>query len=140
MPQTLASRKDLEYYLNLSYPVQLSHQSDDDDEYWFAEIPQLPGCMSDGPNPNEALQNLEDAKRLWIETQIEDGYEVPEPDHPHHYNGKFLLSMPKPLHFRLATQAKREGMSLNQHIVSLLSDTDTTPLNNSHHPTTTPTP
>ena len=72
----------LEYYLNLSYPVQISRQSDDDDEYWFAEIPQLPGCMSDGPNPDEALKNLEDAKRLWIETHIEDGYEVPEPDSP----------------------------------------------------------
>ncbi len=33
----------LEYYLNLSYPIRLSHQSDDGDEYWFAEIPQLPG-------------------------------------------------------------------------------------------------
>lgn len=81
MSQTLAPRKDLEYYLNLSYLVQLSHQSDDGDEYWLAEILQLPGCMSDGSNPNEALRNLEDAKRLWIETHIEDGYEMPEP-HP----------------------------------------------------------
>ena len=72
----------LEYYLNLDYPVQMSRQSDDDDEYWFAEIPQLPGCMSDGPNPDKAMKNLEDAKRLWIETYIEDGYEVPEPDPP----------------------------------------------------------
>ena len=72
--------KDMEYYLNLSYPVQLSRQSDDGDGYWFAEILELPGCMSDGSNPSEALQNLEDAKRLWIETQIEDGYEVPEPE------------------------------------------------------------
>ncbi len=140
MSQTLSTRKDLEYYLNLSYPVQLSHQSDGGDEYWFAEILQLPGCMSDGYNPNEALQNLEDAKRLWIETQIEDGYEVPEPDHPHDYNGKLLLSMPKPLHHRLATQAKREGVSLNQYIVSLLTRRDTILLNNSQHPTTTLTP
>ena len=81
MPETLSTHKDLEYYLNLSYPVQLSRQSDDGDEYWFAEISLLPGCMSDGSDPNEALQNLEDAKRLWIETQIEDGYEVPEPEH-----------------------------------------------------------
>lgn len=71
---------DLEYYLNLPYPIQLSRQSDDGDEYWFAEIPRLPGCMSDGSDLNEALRNLEDAKRLWIETQIKDGYEVPEPD------------------------------------------------------------
>ena len=71
----------MEYYLSLPYPVQLSHQTDDGNEYWLAEIPLLPGCMSDGSDPNEALQNLEDAKRLWIETQIGDGYEVPEPEH-----------------------------------------------------------
>ena len=70
----------LEYYLNLSYPIRLSRQTDDGDEYWFAEIPRLPGCMSDGSDPNEALQNLEDAKRLWIETCIEDGCEGPEPE------------------------------------------------------------
>ncbi len=82
MTQTLSPSKDLEYYLNLSYPVRLSHQYDDDDEYWLAEIPQLPGCMSDGPTPGEALKNLENAKRLWIETHMEDGYEPPEPQPP----------------------------------------------------------
>ena len=130
MAQALAQRKDLEYYLNLSYPVQLSRESDDGDEYWFAEIRQLPGCMSDGANPDEALQNLEDAKRLWIETQIEDGYEVPEPDHPDDHDGKFLLSIPKLLHHKLATQAEHEGVSLNDHIVNLLHNSYTTPPNN----------
>lgn len=122
MLQTVIPAKGLEYYLNLPYPVQLSRQIDDDDEYWFAEILDLPGCMADGVNPNEAMKNLEDAKRLWIETHIEDGYEVPEPAQSHGYSGKFLLRMPKSLHHRLALQAKREGVSLNQHVVSLLND------------------
>ena len=77
--------------------------------------------MSDGYDPKEALQNLEDAERLWIETQTEDCYEVPEPEHPDDHSGKFLLSKPKPLHRRLAAQAKRECVSLNQYIVSLTS-------------------
>ena len=77
--------------------------------------------MSDGSNPSEALRNLEDAKRLWIETCIEDGCEVPEPDNPHGHSGKILLSMPESLHHKLAAQAEREGVSLNQHIVGLLS-------------------
>ena len=121
MTQTLAPHKDLAYYLDLSYPVQLSHQSEDDDEYWLAEILDLPGCMTDGSTPDEALESLEEAKRLWIETQIEDGYEVPEPTQVHDYSGKFLIRMPKSLHYRLATQAKQEGVSLNQYVISLLS-------------------
>ena len=121
MIQTLASHKDLAYYLALSYPVQLTHQSEDDDEYWLAELLDLPGCMADGSSPDEALESLEEAKRLWIETQIEDGYEVPEPAQIHDYSGKFLVRMPKSLHYRLATQAKREGVSLNQYVVSILA-------------------
>ncbi len=122
MLQTAIPSKKLEYYLSLPYPIQLSHQIEDDDEYWFAEILDLPGCMADGANPNQAMENLEDAKRLWIETQIEDGYEVPEPTQTHEYSGKFLLRMPKSLHYRLSIQAKREGVSLNQYVISLLSD------------------
>ena len=121
MTQTLAPRGDLAYYLDLSYPVQLSHQSEDDDEYWLAEILDLPGCMADGSNPDEALKSLEEAKRLGIETQIEDGYEVPEPAQAHDYSGKFLVRMPKSLHHGLAVQAKREGVSMNQYVISLLS-------------------
>ena len=124
MALNLTRQKDLEYYLGLTYPVQLTHQIDDDDEYWLAEILDLPGCMSDGNDPNEALENIEDAKRLWIETQLEDGYEVPEPTPSREYSGKFLVRMPKSLHSRLAMQAKREGLSLNQFVVSLLSNRD----------------
>ena len=36
---------------------------------------ELPGCESHGTTPNEALDNLEDAKRLFIESMIEDGME-----------------------------------------------------------------
>ena len=120
-PRDRRLRKDLAYYLDLPYPVQLSHQTEDGDKYWLAELLDLPGCMTDGSTPDEALENLEEAKRLWIETQIEDGYEVPEPARVHDYSGKFLVRMPKALHYRLATQAKREGVSLNQYVISLLS-------------------
>ena len=43
------------------------------------------------------------------------------PTQAHDYSGKFLVRMPKSLHFRLAMQAKREGVSLNQYVTSLLS-------------------
>ena len=115
MTHTFAPHRDQ------SYPVQLPHHSEEDDEYWLAELLDLPGCMADGSSPDDALENLEEAKRLWIETQIEDGYEVPEPAKVHDYSGNLLVRMPKSLHYRLAMQAKREGVSLNQYVTSLLS-------------------
>lgn len=44
-----------------------------------AEIPELPGCMSHGETPEEARQNLEEAKALYIETLREQGRAVPRP-------------------------------------------------------------
>jgi len=126
MSRASDQKKDIEYYLNLSYPVQLTHQCDDDDEYWIAEVLDLPGCVSDGATPDEAVENVEDAKHLWIETQIEDGLEVPEPTHTSGYSGKFLLRLPRTLHRRLAEQAKREDVSLNQSVVNMLSDANAT--------------
>ena len=117
----LVAEKDAEFYMGLKYPVQLVRQDEDGDVFWLAEIPDLPGCMTDGATPEEALENIEDAKRLWIETLIEDGFDIPEPAQLREYSGKLLLRMPKSLHERLALSASREGVSLNQYVVSRLS-------------------
>ena len=108
--------------MGLPYPVQLLPQNEDGDEFWIAEILDLPGCMTDGATPDEALENIEEAKRLWIEAILEDGFEVPEPAQLRDYSGKLLVRMPKSVHQGLAVQAKLEGVSLNQYVVSLLSN------------------
>ena len=73
----LSSVRDVDYYMNLPYPIQLVYDSEEGD--WVARLPDLPGCVSDGADPNEAVRNVADAQRLWIETCIEDGQEVPLP-------------------------------------------------------------
>lgn len=67
--------KDLNYYLNLKYEIKLFGL----EGAWAAWIPALPGCVSDGKTPDEALAKLEDAKKCWIETCLEQGQPVPEP-------------------------------------------------------------
>lgn len=69
--------KDIDYYMSLSYPIQLVHDQEEGD--WEAQILDLPGCMSDGATPNEAVRNVRDAQFAWIDSCIEDGYEVPLP-------------------------------------------------------------
>jgi predicted RNase H-like HicB family nuclease len=72
--------KTLEQYLTLPYTAIVTPDEDMSGEPCYrAEHPQLPGCMSHGKTPEEAIQNLEDAKRLYIETRLELGAEIPEP-------------------------------------------------------------
>ena len=68
--------KNLEYYLSLPYPIELIP---DEDGCWFAQIPLLPGCMTQGSSRVEALEMLDEAKILWLETALSNAIEIPEP-------------------------------------------------------------
>ena len=50
-----------------------------EDEAYIAEVPELAGCMADGPTAKEALHNVEQIIQEWIETALELGREIPEP-------------------------------------------------------------
>ncbi|NJL54348.1 type II toxin-antitoxin system HicB family antitoxin [bacterium] len=70
--------KDLEYYLRLPYQIVLTPGEDPGDG-WLAEIPALPGCFTAGETREEALEMLDDAKRLWLESSLAHGDPIPEP-------------------------------------------------------------
>jgi predicted RNase H-like HicB family nuclease len=50
-----------------------------DDSSYVAEVPELPGCMADGKNYQDALKNVETIIGEWIETAKELGREIPQP-------------------------------------------------------------
>ncbi len=52
--------------------------SEEDDAY-VAEVPELPGCMADGPTYQEALANAEKVIQEWLDTANELGRPIPEP-------------------------------------------------------------
>jgi antitoxin HicB len=105
-------------YLNLNYPIELIR---DEEGGYFANHPDLPGCGAQGRTAEEAIANLDDARKLWIETRLEDNLPIPLPlsDEP---SGKILLRMPPPLHAELAKQALRQNVSLNLLLNMILAD------------------
>ena len=50
-----------------------------EDDAFIAEVPELAGCMADGPTRQEALANVEVIIEEWIATAIELGRAIPEP-------------------------------------------------------------
>lgn len=38
-----------------------------EDSYWVAEVPSLPGCISQGKTREEAIENIKEAITLYIE-------------------------------------------------------------------------
>jgi predicted RNase H-like HicB family nuclease len=109
--------KDLEYYLGLPYTITLKRGTGDG-EYWIARLPELPYCMTHGSTPEEALRDIEDAKREWLKSNLESGLPIPEPAK---FTGQYHLRMPPALHEALMLGAAREGISLNQYLVTILA-------------------
>jgi len=68
--------RDIDYYLSLPYTIELTP---DEDGFWFAEIPLLEGCMTNGSNREDALVMIDDAKRAWLESALSLGVPIPEP-------------------------------------------------------------
>jgi predicted RNase H-like HicB family nuclease len=50
-----------------------------EDNAYIAEVPELPGCIADGPTYEEALRNAQIIIDEWIETAAELGREIPSP-------------------------------------------------------------
>lgn len=50
-----------------------------EDQLVVAEVPELPGCIAHGQSQEQALANVKEAIRLWIDTALEFGDPVPEP-------------------------------------------------------------
>ena len=50
-----------------------------EDGVFVAEVPELPGCVAHGNSQDAALENINQAVDLWLETAREFDDPIPEP-------------------------------------------------------------
>lgn len=62
-----------------NYEVDVKPLSADLGGGYVAVVPELPGCMSDGDTPEDALANAYDAAEAWLEHARELGRDIPVP-------------------------------------------------------------
>ncbi len=93
------------------------------DQNYVALCPEFPGLSGLGDTPQEAIAELQVALELAVETYEAEGWTLPAPQPRSQYSGKLLVRLPKSLHATLAQEAETEGVSLNTHVVSRLSAT-----------------
>jgi len=91
------------------------------DQVYVAQVPELPGLSAFGPTPEKAVRKLAAIQEDFVDTLVEAGESLPEPDVMKSYSGQLRIRIPKGLHASLAMEAKTEGVSLNTIIVTHLS-------------------
>ena len=114
--------KTLNDYFTMNYRMEIVE--DKDEGGFVVSFPELPGCITCGETVESAVANALDAKKSWLEAAMEEGIEIHEPDSLEDYSGQFKLRIPRSLHRSLAEHSKREGISMNQYCVYLLSRND----------------
>lgn len=114
--------KTIDDYMKKAYRMEIVE--DKEEGGFIVTYPDLPGCISCGETIESAVANAIDAKEVWLEAAIEEGIEIDEPDSLDDYSGQFKLRIPKSLHKSLAEHSQREGISMNQYCVYLLSKND----------------
>jgi len=108
-------------YMKLPYNYIIKQIADESGTYFYSHVLELDGCQSNGDTFQEAYNSLKEAMEGWIETKLENGFEIPLPVEPDKFSGKFVVRLPKTLHYRLTLEAEKEGVSLNQYALYKLS-------------------
>lgn len=87
-----------------------------------ARTREFPDLVSYGATSDEAYDLMVDAIETTGEVFAESGRIPPPPlDIPEAFSGRVTLRVPKSLHRALSEAADEEGVSLNQHLVNVLS-------------------
>ncbi|OPL16346.1 MAG: hypothetical protein AVO38_08330 [delta proteobacterium ML8_D] len=116
--------EELNEYLEKGYIIEIVPIPREKGGGYMARLPELGrlAIIGDGETIQEAIDNLEIAKRELFAEYLQEGVRIPEPSTKEEgFSGKFVLRVPKYLHRDLVAYAKDNGMSLNQYCSYLLT-------------------
>lgn len=112
---------ELKEYMKLPYTRIIQEMNDKSGHYYYGKILELDGCQSTADTVNELYESLNEAMEGYLKIKLEKGHDIPLPLVQNEYSGKFVVRLPKSLHQRLALEAEKEGISLNQYALYKLA-------------------
>ena len=90
-----------------------------DDACYVVTLPAWQNARTHGSTPEEAARRGREVLSLLIDSAMRSGEPMPAAER--RFSGNLRVRLPVSLHGRLAREAEREGVSLNQWIVSRLA-------------------
>lgn len=107
----------------MDYEIEMYTIETTDGIEFVAEIPALKGCIGSGNSYEEALEEVLENKKVYLETLKELGREVPLPKQKKSkYSGKLSLRMSTRLHQKVSEVSDECGVSINQFITETLAE------------------
>ncbi len=102
----------------IKYPFKVYQTENEGHIFWVAKSTSLKGCVGQGDLMADAIAELEENEKAWLETAEEVGIPIPEImiEKTENYSGKMTLRLAPYVHMQAVIYAQREGISLNQYI------------------------
>ncbi len=105
-----------------AYGVTIRRDTFEGETLYEARVREFPDLVTYGDSHEEAYALMLDAIETTAKAFAEMGRLVPPVHHvPDDFSGRVTLRLPKTLHRAIAMAAEAEGVSLNQHLVNILS-------------------
>ena len=73
------SEQIVKNYVSLLYKIELIPIPEKEGGGYYAMIPLLKGCQSDGATPDEAIKHLREAQVAWMTSAVKHGDPIPVP-------------------------------------------------------------
>jgi len=97
----------------IDYPMTIRKMHEEEGSGWVVEFPDIPDCIGTGTRIEEAVECAHAALESWLTAAREFKLKVPA--------GRFVQRVPKSLHAELIARAKKEGVSLNTLVLTLIA-------------------
>jgi antitoxin HicB len=68
-------RASIEKYMKVPYTISIVRA----DDGYVAKVEELPGCVTQAETRTEALEAIDDAMMLWLESAVTQELGIPEP-------------------------------------------------------------
>ncbi len=118
----MKSERGRDYYLSLSYPIEIIPLKPEEGGGFSACIPLLGryACTGDGETVQEAVDNLNIIKANLIDSMLAKDLDIPEPVEQKAAIKAFQLRMPVELYRQIVDSAYSSGISINRFILDVL--------------------
>lgn len=104
------------------FPYRVLVEYSEEDEAYVARVPAFEGLAAHGDSPEEATHEARIAAEGMLATLRDHHRPIPAPDSAADYSGQLRLRLPRGVHARLSKLAAAEDVSLNNLLLSLISE------------------
>ena len=93
----------------MKYPFSVYQTEVEGHFFWIAKSLYLKGCVGQGDSQKEAMEELAENEKAWLETAAEVGLSIPDipVEHVSNYSGKMTVRIAPSVHMQAARIAKQ---------------------------------